>query len=493
MPAGLRHAIVDGDVVDSWARSEWAAWDGAALSPDELEARLRDAAEGCGALCLLRVTAGSVAIDPRFLQRMPHLGDPGNIHGARAAAYVRHLNDAFSTYGVASSGLLAIYLDDLFVPRCGAPIFAFQKPIGSRSLLLPDVDILTSNYFINEDNKYDDTICFDDKLTKAIFVGSTTGDIHLTKQNIINLKNHRLRSAVYFKNNPYVVFHLPNIVQVNDPEAVALIEGLGVKGRYWSWAEQLGYKFLISMDGNGATCSRVVLALLSNSVLLKYVSQHLLYYFRGMTPWEHYIPIERDIDVNFLIAEYDQNSVMFNRIVRQSQEFAHRYLSRLNVLRYTATLGSLYLEAFGTEACEPERRECHLLDAYAHVSDAGSLWMRPDGWTGGDLISQPIEGFSMLPSGDIPSCELACGVADAPDAPMRYADARHFCGTYGARRPLYGMALMLRAPSSARYRLTYRARFADGVETPDVPSGTELQRDAPLTGFKARLTRLANV
>ena len=100
------------------------------------------------------------------------------------------------------------------------------------------------------------------------------------------------------------------------------------KGGMIAEKAMMTHKFIISMDGNGATCGRVAIALKSNSALLKYNSRHVLYYFRHLIPWRHYIPIDKDSDVEDIIRMELDNPGLFRFVASEGREFAERYLAK---------------------------------------------------------------------------------------------------------------------------------------------------------------------
>ena len=78
----------------------------------------------------------------------------------------------------------------------------------------------------------------------------------------------RMRAVKYFRGRSDVDFRLPAIVQCTPEAEQALIQdgfGHGVMG----WDEAYTSKFIISMDGNGATCSRPAIIMRSRSVIFK--------------------------------------------------------------------------------------------------------------------------------------------------------------------------------------------------------------------------------
>ena len=234
-------------------------------------------------------------------------------------------------------------MDDREVRSEHFPTFAFQKIQGSSSLLIPDIDALTNAFY---ENVFEDLVPYDTKLDKAIFVGSTTGTNH-TVETVRDMQNQRLRVAMFFKNSDQVDFRLPVICQCLTLEAEEAIRDLGFgNGEQLTWDAQFRYKFLVSIDGNGATCSRVQIALKSSSVLLKFDSPNNLYYFAGLQPYSHYLPVACEQDILTYIELEKSHPHYFSKIASNGQRFFEEYLNRESASYYFSRLLSLYERTF---------------------------------------------------------------------------------------------------------------------------------------------------
>ena len=142
-----------------------------------------------------------------------------------------------------------------------------------------------------------------------------------------------------------MTFVLPNIVQVADAETYDHLVGLGLGDRRIEWREQAGCKYLISMDGNGATCSRVAAALKSNSVLLKYDSPYQLFYFKGLRSWDNFIPVQEDQDVLDIMALGARRPRKMASVAKRGRRFYARFLNRPFCELYVAELLKAYSDA----------------------------------------------------------------------------------------------------------------------------------------------------
>jgi hypothetical protein len=266
---------------------------------------------------------------------------------SRAEMYHKFLQEVVADLAVDIAAPLAIYVGDGTLAMPPAPVFAFQKPQGNASVLLPDVDFVAYSFF--RAPEHNDPIAYFDKACSAVFVGATTGG-RVTQDVVRHLTLPRLRSAVFFRDCASVMFRLPLAVQCDSDETRALLRTIGIgDGVVVPWQDQLRHRFLISMDGNGAACSRVVRALLSNGVLLKYASPNVLFYFSGLQPWLHYVPIQHDDDVLHIVETERRTPGFFAPVAQAGRAFACRFLTREALMCYTAALLRLYARWHGGE------------------------------------------------------------------------------------------------------------------------------------------------
>ena len=219
------------------------------------------------------------------------------------------------------------------------PVMSFQRRIGSPNLLLPDIDCLGTSFYAGPHWALPDVLPFQDKLNEAIFVGSTTGVPSVSERHVREGSLPRLRAARFFRDKPNVTFLLPGVVQCETKAVEDLLRAEGFGTRHVPWHEQLRYKFLISMDGNGATLSRVHVALASNSALIKYTSPNEAFYFRYLVAGEHYISVERDAEILDVVAG---NPMRFASVAQAGRRFADTYLTREMVEVYATRMLAAY-------------------------------------------------------------------------------------------------------------------------------------------------------
>jgi hypothetical protein len=232
----------------------------------------------------------------------------------------------------------ALDVNDMPADSVNLPILAFQKERGAHNLLIPDVDFFHMHWYRHER----DTLAYEEKTNSACFVGSSTGG-WLSAADIRRHTIPRLRAAAYFHGNPRVQFRIAKAVQCMSDEARACLMSQPYFSRQMSWEDQLRHRFLISMDGNGAACSRLVKGLLSNSVVIKYDSPHELYYFPALKPCADFLLAKQDEDVERMLDTEAAQPGAFKHIAESGHRFARRYLTIRSVMDYTARLLRAYV------------------------------------------------------------------------------------------------------------------------------------------------------
>jgi hypothetical protein len=250
----------------------------------------------------------------------------------RAEVYCRLIQEALDIEPQRAPLVFAIQLGDESPQQTEVPTFTFQKRAGEVNILIPDFEIVSLGYL---DAVPADTLTFHQKINRAAFAGSTTGGGLISLESLRSNSTPRIRAARFFKNVEAVDFALPNLVQLESAEVEAELrrEGFGVNRMDWSDSYQR--KFLISIDGNGAPCSRPALILRSNSALIKYASHHVLFYSTGMVPWEHYIPVYSDQEVCDVVEREMRQPGQFAHVAANGLQFSKRVFTRNGIIAYT--------------------------------------------------------------------------------------------------------------------------------------------------------------
>jgi hypothetical protein len=100
---------------------------------------------------------------------------------------------------------------------------------------------------------------------------------------------------------------------------------------------QIQYKYLLSLDGISSTWPGFLWKLASNAVTLKQDSPHMQWYYGGVKPGVHYVPVAGDL--NDLEAQYqwaEAHPEEVQKISQNAQEFVAENLTYEDMLHYMA-------------------------------------------------------------------------------------------------------------------------------------------------------------
>jgi hypothetical protein len=301
-----------------------------------------------------------------------------------------------------------------------------------------------------------------------------------------------------------VDFRLPGIKQCSSAEAEDILRANEFCQRPdLTWQQQFRHRFIISMDGNGATCSRVAIALRSNSVLMKYQSDKVLFYFGGLQPWLHYIPITSDQTLERIIALESLMTEPFRHIAQNGRAFAEMYLNEDAIHRYTADLLLLYQRAIvGADGPVVALASSHLRKSapstastllVGHIQNRGDIICRSDQWLGDIGSALAVEGFSITLPASIPAEGFSYQAVLADGSLSEPAQNDEFCGTRGENQPIYGICVNAEGSFAENFDVTYEASFTDGSEIGPCPSGTVCKANTgePLEAFRLSIAERA--
>jgi hypothetical protein len=120
---------------------------------------------------------------------------------------------------------------------------------------------------------------------------------------------------------------------------------LGYLAPYVSMRDHPRYKYLINVDSWCAATPRVPLILHSNSVLFQNTNNSMLWFFRAIKPYEHYIPIARDLSDLFTQLEWAKShDDECKKISRNGRRFASKALTQEAAYLYLYRLLEAYAE-----------------------------------------------------------------------------------------------------------------------------------------------------
>ncbi len=479
-------------MIDAWVKREVIPWQAKPLNAAALQAELIQRHESNPFQILLRICGGTVErVEKNLLS-------PEEVPDWRIELYETFLRQVIAKFCPELEIDLLLDIGDGGVRRESVPIFVFQKERNSNALMLPDVDFLSFGFYENRQD-LTDKLAFAAKDCRAVFAGKLSG-MRVTEQTVAELAIPRLRAAVYFQGCPWVDFRLPSLPSRLDGELVAKLTKLGVGNRAdrLNYQQQFQSKFIMSMDGFGATCSRLPIVMRSNSVLMKYESVHQLFYFEGLVPWLHYVPVATDQEAAEIVRIEQAHPGTFEPIARNANAFAETFLNRDAAMRYTARL----LQAYGdltnpARAVPPMPRDGWpirpgppSLRVMAHISNHGDAWFSEGAWAEVAGPKRLIEGFVLNPETGLSQDSVIYQGIDHDGVLLAEVKGGDFAGSKGKSRALTGMAMRLDGQVTDNYSLTYSARFADGAEIGPCRQGEVCQSGsrAPMTAIRVEVT-----
>ena len=114
-----------------------------------------------------------------------------------------------------------------------------------------------------------------------------------------------------------------------------------------SVTDHLKYKYLIDIDGNSCTYSRMYWILYSNSVLLKHMSDNVQWYYKGLEKDKHYIEIASNFsNLEEAMEHLDHDEALCKKVAQEGRTFAQDHLSNDAMAAYIILLLKEYNQLF---------------------------------------------------------------------------------------------------------------------------------------------------
>ncbi|XP_041971525.1 protein O-glucosyltransferase 2-like [Aricia agestis] len=128
----------------------------------------------------------------------------------------------------------------------------------------------------------------------------------------------------------------------------------GPKVPHVSFYKFFDYKYQINIDGTVAAY-RLAYLLAGGGLVFKQDSPYYEHFYRQLQPWEHYIPIKRDLsDLVERIKWARDNDDKAQRIAQNARQFANEHLLPQHVICYHALLLSEWSKKMHGEITPPE-------------------------------------------------------------------------------------------------------------------------------------------
>jgi hypothetical protein len=234
--------------------------------------------------------------------------------------------------------------EDGFHRSSHLPIFAFaKKKTANNVLLIPDFEMLWelvdhNKNFERRCNKNSNLHPWKNKDSLAFFRGCSTGGCNPA---LPDFGNARFKTVLFSHNHPNLVDSKFNIVF--QKPITDLLNSLNIPIKGAEIAEHFKYKYLLDIDGNSCTYSRCRWILLSNSALLKVISDKEQWYYKTLKPWINYVPINQDLsDLSTNIQYLKSNDDKAHKIAVNGRNLGKNIFSKQVVDQYVFELLKAY-------------------------------------------------------------------------------------------------------------------------------------------------------
>lgn len=178
-----------------------------------------------------------------------------------------------------------------------------------------------------------------EKVPKIVFRGGTTGSTDPKQNARINICKWAAEKAADIAD-----LGITNIVQMDPAVVRSQVDGIdAIMKTPVDQKEHYKYKYIMSIDGNTACWDRLLWIASSKSVLMKYKSPHILWYYPLLVEDQHYV----SVDTNNMRTKYDfceANPQFCSRVVSNANSFVSEFITPMTPV--------LYLKALFEEASE---------------------------------------------------------------------------------------------------------------------------------------------
>lgn len=211
---------------------------------------------------------------------------------------------------------------------------------SSRTVPIPDFHIQQPSYdeVFKKISESQGRYPFDTRHNKIFWRGSLSGPQHAKSENFRSFPRYKLLEIA--RSTPALIdAKLTNFYDIatRDYDGAVrahLTQRFGEPSAHVPELEFLEHKYLISIDGAVAAWRRVPVILASGSVLLL---QHewKQYFYPGLLPWQHYVPIKTDMsDLLETYAWLEDHPEEARAIATAGRSFALRFLAPNAILAY---------------------------------------------------------------------------------------------------------------------------------------------------------------
>lgn len=229
---------------------------------------------------------------------------------------------------------IATMHDSLDGEDLDVPVLAFAKMSTSKIVLMPDFEALLGYPGMRDQvKKANKEFPWNKKINQVAWRGATTGGI-FSSDNFLDFPRTKACSASLQWPN-LVNAKFSTLVQCVDPDKVQEMYP-EYFGSSLSISQQIQYKYQLLIDGNSCAYSRAYWQFFSNCAVIKQASPSIQWYYRLLTPYVNFIPVNEDLsnleDVLNWCLTHDSE---VKKISNTAQKFAKKNLVHSSILQYT--------------------------------------------------------------------------------------------------------------------------------------------------------------
>lgn len=242
-----------------------------------------------------------------------------------------------------------ITLHDRVPEECSfeVPVFGFAKNRENKNAIcIPDFESLSTYPFLKKGMAKGSLIYpWDEKKELAFWRGVTTGGL-FTLDNCLDYPRSKL--VMMSVEAPSLLdARFTRYVQLDSEDVREKLKLFCPLAPSLSPKEHLQYKYLINVDGNSCSYSRMFWIMLSNSLLIKQESDEIQWYYGKIKPWVHYVPLETDLSDLFARIEWaKEHDSEAQEMAKSATELAVEIFSEESMGDYLQKLFIAYESCF---------------------------------------------------------------------------------------------------------------------------------------------------
>lgn len=224
-------------------------------------------------------------------------------------------------------------------PEISLPVLTFAKKNTSKGpILIPDFEMIEGYQSLDQElDQGINEVPWDEKKNMSFWRGSSTGGTY----NIENYKTMPRVQLSYMslKHSELVDARISKLVQCTEEISRKLHEEKLV-GAASPIRDHLKYKYLIDIDGNSCTYSRLYWILRSNCVPLKHKSPNIQWYYGGFKNNQNicFFSLDEEPSITTQIEFLAQNDDLAYQIATESSLFCRTYLNKMYATSYILTV-----------------------------------------------------------------------------------------------------------------------------------------------------------